>query len=175
MLGNIAEQHTPDCAIVNTNDGKRLIAHFDPHTLKTIGPGDPVCVEATGQGVSPSYQITARSICNYYCRDWSEDSAGLCQGWGGSRFLFEVHRDGWVVRQIQLFDNGCFLLYDEIRDEDAYGGRSTVRLDGNEYEPFRITQDEFFEHWDPDASMNRGPKTADNQAANRSARQDRAR
>ena len=75
-----------------------------------------------------------------------------------------------MSRQIQIFDDRRFILYDEICDEDAYGARSTVRLDGNEYEPFRITQDEFFQHWDPDASVNRGPKTADNQAMNRSGR-----
>ena len=77
-------------------------------------------------------------------------------GWGGSTFLFEVHADGWVSRQIQVFDDGRFILYDEIVDQDAYGGRSTERLDGREYESFRITKAEFFQYWDPDASVNRG-------------------
>jgi hypothetical protein len=39
--------------------------------LKTIAPGDPVCVEPTGQKVSPFYRITDRAICNYYRRYWS--------------------------------------------------------------------------------------------------------
>jgi hypothetical protein len=156
MLGNIAEQNTYDSAIVKTNDGQTLIAHFDHHKLKTIAPGDPVCVESTGQKVSPFYWITDRAICNYYRRYWSGDSGGLCKGWGGSTFLFEVHNDGCVSRQIQLFDDGRFILYDEICDEDAYGARSTVRLDGIEYDSFRISQEEFFQHWNPDASVNRG-------------------
>ncbi len=160
MLGNIAEQHTADSAIVKTNDGKACIAHFDHHKLKAIAPGDPVCVEPTGQKVSPFYWITDRAICNYYRRDWSEDSGGLCEGWGGSTFLFEVHSDGLVARQIQIFDDGRFLLYDEICDQDGYGGRSTERLDPIEYEPFRVTRDEFFRLWDPDASVNRGLKSA---------------
>jgi hypothetical protein len=156
ILGNIAEQKTPDCAIVNANDGKTLIAQFDPHTLNAIAPGDPVCVEPTGQNVSPFYRITGRSRCDYYRRYWREDSGGPCEGWGGSAFLFEVHSDGWVARQIQLFDNGRLLVYDEICSDDAYGGRSTVRLEASEYEPFRITRDDFFQYWDPDASTNRG-------------------
>jgi hypothetical protein len=156
MLGNIAEQNTDDSAIVKTNDGKTVNSHFDPHKLKTIAPGDPVCVEPTGRRASPFYWITEQAICDYYRRYWAEDSGGLCAGWGGSTFLFEVHADGWVSRQIQVFDDGRFILYDEIVDQDAYGGRSTERLDGREYESFRITKAEFFQYWDPDASVNRG-------------------
>ncbi|WP_442509393.1 hypothetical protein SH528x_000962 [Novipirellula sp. SH528] len=158
MLGNIAEQNTNDSAIVKTNDGKTLIAQFDHRKLKNIAPGDPVCVEPTGEEVSPFYWITGWAICNYYRRYWSEDSGGLCVGWGGSTFLFEVHTDGWVSRQIQLFNVRRFILYDEICDQDGYGGRSTERLDPNEYERFRITRDDFFQQWDPEASVNRGFK-----------------
>ena len=155
MLGNIAEQNTDDSAIVNTNDGKTCIAQFDHHKLRTIAPGDPVVVHPTGNQTSP-YWITERATCHYFRRYWAEDSGGLCEGWGGSTFLFEVHTDGFVARQIQMFDNGAFILYDEICDQDEYGGRSTEKLDVAEYGPFRITRAEFFDRWDPDGSFNRG-------------------
>ena len=156
MLGNIAEQNTPDSAIVNTNCGKNVIAKFDAHKLRTIAPGDPVCVEPTGNDKSPFYWITSRSNCNYYRRYWDADSGGLCADWGGSTFLFETHEDGWVARQIQLFDNGHFVLYDEIVAEDKYGGRSTVPLDLTDFEHSLTTPDDFFHHWEPDTSINRG-------------------
>ena len=158
MLGNIAEQNTDNSAIVNTNDGKTCIASFDHHSLRNIAPGDPVVVNPTGRKTSPFYWISASAPCTYYRRYWEEDSGDLCSGWGGSHFLFEVHTDGCVSRQIQLFDNGKFLVYDEICEEDEFGGRSTVPLDLAEYEAFTISKGEFFDHWDPDSSENRRPK-----------------
>ena len=156
MLGNIAEQNTQDIAIINTNCGKTVVASFDPHKLKMIAPADPVCVEATGNNGYPFYWITDLSPCNYYERYWPGDSGGLCAGWGGSTFLFETHKDGWVARQIQRFDNGHIILYDEIVTEDGYGGRSKVPLDLAEFAQSRTTRDGFFQYWDPDTSINRG-------------------
>ncbi len=156
MLGNIAEQNTVESAIVNRNDGKSCIAHFDHQQLRTVAPGDPVVVESTGRKTPPFYWISAIATCHYFRRYWSEDSGGPCAGWGGSNFLFEVHEDGYVSRQIQLFDNGKYIVYDEICDEDKYGARSTVALDLVEYVPFSIAKSEFFDHWDPDCSVNRG-------------------
>lgn len=156
MLGNIAEQNTHESAIINTNCGKTVIAGFDPHKLKTLAPGDPVCVEETGSSRHPFYWITELSTCNYYERYWADDSGGLCTGWGGSTFLFETHVDGWVARQIQRFDNGNIILYDEIVTEDAFGGRSTVPLELADFAQSRTTRDSFYQYWDPDASINRG-------------------
>ncbi|GAB5405098.1 MAG: hypothetical protein Aurels2KO_33290 [Aureliella sp.] len=36
-------------------------------------------------------------------------------------FCFETHVYGWVARQIQRFDKGNTILYDEIVLEDAFG------------------------------------------------------
>ncbi|MCA8988556.1 MAG: hypothetical protein KDA78_12985 [Planctomycetaceae bacterium] len=155
MLGNIAEQNTDNSAIVKINNGERVIAHFDPHLLRTIAPGDPVCVDPTENQQSPFYWITARASCQYFSREWNPPSDELCQTWGPAKYLFEVHSDGNVSRQIQLYENGLFILYDEICPEDQYGSRSSAKLDFQEFEPFQFSRDEFFNAWDPEASVNR--------------------
>ena len=160
MLGNIAEQNTHVSAIVGLNDGRTVIAGIDEtnaYNLRNIAPGDPVCLEPPADHASPyGLLITDRAPCQYFRKYWDGDSGGPCSGWGGSTYLFEVHADGCVARQIQLFNDGRFLLYDEICAEDEYGGRSTEPLDLSEFEQFRVTKDAFFERWDPDASVNRG-------------------
>ena len=99
-------------------------------------------------------RIVGFSQCRYYKRYWGEDSGGLCAGWGGSHFYFEVHADGNVARQIQHFDNGSLLLYDECNDDDRFGSRSTVALDAYEYGPYAIDRTEFIANWRPSIAIN---------------------
>ena len=118
-----------------------------------IIPGDPVAIR---QSSPPRLnRIVGFSPCLYYKRYWDEDSGGRCSGWGGSHFFFEVHPDGWVARQLQAFDNGELILYDETCDEDEFGGRSTVQLDAREYDPFLIARSEFVSNWKPNLAANR--------------------
>jgi len=82
--------------------------------------------------------------------------------------LFEVQPDGYVARQIELFDNGNVLLYDEVIREDEYGGRSIVTLEFDEYDEFEIDRAEFLRLWQPSIAINRRTEDATNNPMDRS-------
>ena len=156
LYGNVVDhQHNNVCA-VNLNDGQCIDAIIPRQVARDmfrVVPGDPVAVQLAEP--PKQHRIIGFAPCRYFRRYWDENAGGLCAGWGGSHFFFEVHPDGYVARQIELFDNGNRLLYDETSDEDEYGGRSTVSLDFDEYEPFSIDRAEFVNHWQPSAAVNR--------------------
>ncbi len=84
-------------------------------------------------------------------------------------YLFlRVHPDGYVARQIEMFDNGTLLLYDETIDEDHYGGRSIMTLDFDEYDEFSIDRKEFMANWKTSVAINRRPEAATNKPMDRS-------
>ncbi|PHQ35265.1 hypothetical protein [Rhodopirellula bahusiensis] len=156
LYGNVIEHKNNNVFRVALNCGVECDASV-PNTVARdvfrIGPGDPVAIQ---RSTPPRLDcIVGFSPCQYYRRYWNEDSGGLCSGWGGSHFLFEVHPDGWVARQIQRFDNGELLIYDETCDEDSFGGRSIVPLEADEYGPFSIDRSEFLNNWKPNLAVNR--------------------
>jgi translation initiation factor IF-1 len=156
LYGNVIEQRSNNVFAVALNIGDECDASIPMSVARDmfrVLPGDPVAIRPS----TPSRlnRIVGFSPCVYYKRYWEEDSGGLCAGWGASHFLFEVHPDGWVSRQIQYFDNGELLLYDETCDEDDFGGRSTVTLDSAEYGPFLIDRSEFVSNWQPNLAANR--------------------
>lgn len=130
-----------------------------------ILPGDAVVVEQYAAGKP---KIIGFSTCTYFKRYWDENPGGLCSGWGGSNFFFEVQPDGHVARQIVWFDNGNVLLYDELIREDEYGGRSIVTLEFDEYDEFAIDRAEFLRHWQPSIAINRNTSGATHQRIDRS-------
>jgi hypothetical protein len=156
LYGNVIDHRNNNVFVVALNTG----GHCDASIPKPVArdmfrvvPGDPVAIRRSNP--PRLNRIVGFSPCLYYKRYWDDDSGGLCAGWGGSHFLFEVHPDGWVSRQIQYFDNGELLLYDETLDEDDFGGRSTVALDAGEYAPFTIDKSEFVRKWKLDLAANR--------------------
>ena len=155
LHGNVVSSLANRSFSVRLNNGD-LITTFVPkeiaRTRFRIVPGDPVNVQLFDPPAS--HRIVGFSDCLYYKRYWNEDSGGFCADWGGSQFFFEVHRDGYVARQIQRFDNGKLLLYDECNDDDRFGGRSTVKLDPNEYESYLIDRAEFINNWKPSVAAN---------------------
>jgi translation initiation factor IF-1 len=156
LYGNVIEHRSNNVFAVALNSGDECDASVPKPIAREvfrITPGDPVAVR---RSTPPRLnRIVGFSPCQYYKRYWDEDSGGLCSGWGGSHLLFEVHPDGWVARQIQQFDNGELLLYDETCNEDDFGGRSTIPLDANEYRPYSIGRSEFVSSWKPNLAVNR--------------------
>jgi len=163
MFGNILGHRSGNAFIVRLNNGEQVDATIPRaiarHMFRVL-PGDPVTVEPR-HGPKP-YRIVGFSACDYFKRYWDGNPGGLCADWGGSYYLFEVHPDGYVARQIEQFDNGNLLLYDETHDEDEYGGRSTVPLDYDEYEQYMIDRSEFICSWRPPAAINRNAENATN-------------
>ena len=99
---------------------------------------------------SAPIQIVSRVDCRYFKRYWDEDCGyGACDGWGPSTFYFESAPDGWVLRQIQFFDDGRFLTYDTDRCDDEFGGLSEAALDFPDFDEHEIDRAEFEARWNP--------------------------
>jgi hypothetical protein len=47
------------------------------------------------------------------------------------------------MKQVEIYDNGTVLVYDEQHPEDEYGGLSLVPLDLADFEPYAIDADAF--------------------------------
>lgn len=87
-------------------------------------------------------------MSNYFKRFWEETTGdNLTNSWGTSTFYFETDDDGTVFWQIQIFQNGNILKYDQDHLEDDYGGLTDQQLDTGEFADFRNEKDEFEGMW----------------------------
>ena len=55
---------------------------------------------------------------------WDEDRGDQHAAWGGSWWYFETGVDGYVVRQVEVYDTGVRLRYGPGREDDEFGGLS---------------------------------------------------
>jgi len=58
-----------------------------------------------------------------------------------------VDDDGNAKRQIEAYNSGVILRYDEHHSEDEYGGLSQVTFEPGEPECLVLSQSEFEEAW----------------------------
>ena len=85
---------------------------------------------------------------NYYKRDWDETTGEEpTDSWGTSTYYFETDDSRNVNRQLQLYQNGRALKYDNIYLEDKFGGLSEVPLDLEEFLIYVISANEFEQIW----------------------------
>jgi uncharacterized protein (DUF433 family) len=85
---------------------------------------------------------------NYYKRFWEESTGNeLTNSWGCSTYYFETEANFAVLRQMEIFENGQVLKYNTEYLDDKFGGLSEVPLDFEDFEPYRITRDEFETRW----------------------------
>lgn len=83
----------------------------------------------------------------YFKRHWDETSGdNLTNGWGTSWYYFEADEDGYVLRQLQQFENGQVLKYDDDYVEDEFGGLTDQPLN-DEMTSFQIDKKEFEDMW----------------------------
>lgn len=83
----------------------------------------------------------------YYKTEWLESRGDEYDNWGKSSWYFEVGDDGYAVRQIEVYENGQVLKYDESNFEDEYGSLADQPLDITEKGGIEITDAEFEEEW----------------------------
>lgn len=89
----------------------------------------------------------------YFKRCWEESTGDpLTDAWGTSTYYFETDENAEVLRQVQLFENGNKLKYDQIKMDDEIGGLSDVDLDFEEFAGCKIGQLEFEEIWNSDGT-----------------------
>lgn len=85
---------------------------------------------------------------HYFKRYWGESTGEKStKSWGTSTFYLVTDHDGSVIRQIQVFQNGNKLKYDQLHLEDDFGGLADQQLDINEFNEFKIEREEFERMW----------------------------
>ena len=79
----------------------------------------------------------------YFRRRWSESRGDRHDAWGHSWWYFATDGDGVVRKQVEVYDNGRVLVYDEQRPEDEYGRLSEAPLDLTEFAAFEVDRATF--------------------------------
>ena len=86
----------------------------------------------------------------FFKRRWNESPGGKRDSWGRSWWYFETGDIGSVQRQIEVYDAGPILRYDELTPEDEFGGLAQGWLwrdeqERSDFEPIRPS--EFEAEW----------------------------
>lgn len=90
----------------------------------------------------------------YYKRFWDENRGDEFSEWGTSLWFFEIDEKGFVMRQMEIYQSGIVLKYDESLEEDKYGGLAQLALDTEEYSSFLILKEEFEKNWSSHTAFN---------------------
>ncbi|MGB3773802.1 MAG: hypothetical protein WA951_00965 [Leeuwenhoekiella sp.] len=83
----------------------------------------------------------------YYRRNWEETRGDEFDSWGKSIWLFKTENSGQPTKQMEIYENGKVLKYDQTKLEDEYGGLGDQELDLDEFSDFEITEQEFEKYW----------------------------
>ena len=80
----------------------------------------------------------------YFKKNWEETTGDeLTDDWGVSIFYFETDDSLNVFKQIQIFENGNILKYDELNNENEFGAMADQSLEEKEFLDCEITKEEF--------------------------------
>jgi hypothetical protein len=74
----------------------------------------------------------------YFRRRWNETRGDRHDAWGHSWWHFATDEDGVVRKQVEVYDNGCVLVYDDHHPEDEFGRLSEAPLDLTEFAEFEV-------------------------------------
>ena len=83
----------------------------------------------------------------YFKRKWDETRGDEFDNWGTSIWYFETDLSGLPTKQIEVYQNGRALKYDQSKQEDEFGGLGDQVLDLDEFSEFEISQSEFKKVW----------------------------
>jgi hypothetical protein len=84
----------------------------------------------------------------YFKKNWEETTGDeLTDDWGFSIFYFETDDSLNVLKQIQIFENGNILKYDELNNEDEFGAMADQSLEEEEFLDCEISKEEFYNIW----------------------------
>ena len=96
-------------------------------------------------------------MATYYKRQWEEFTGDpLTADWGECTLYFETDEAGVITRQLEVYENGSRLKYDEFFPADDYGYLSDQPLDLTDFAPFTIPAKEFEAEWEKDDLQNEG-------------------
>jgi hypothetical protein len=78
-------------------------------------------------------------------RGWDEDRGDRYASWGTSTFYLMLDNEGYAHVQVEAYADGTVIAYDTEHDEDQYGGLTYAQLDLDEFAPYELGEQEFFE------------------------------
>jgi hypothetical protein len=91
----------------------------------------------------------------HYRRRWDSSRGDAHDAWGSSDWYFEADGDGFPVRQMEVYDGGQVLKYDDTHVEDEYGCLGDQALDLREFSAYIISASDFDAAWVENAALNR--------------------
>lgn len=83
----------------------------------------------------------------FYKRPWNEVRGDRYSDWGTAVYFFDTDAAGVVQRQLEVYQSGRRLRYDDSHPGDEYGGLAVHELDLDECRSFEITRRVFEEEW----------------------------
>ena len=84
----------------------------------------------------------------YFKKFWNESTGDeLTDSWGNSTYYFETDENLNVLKQIQIFQNGNILKYDDQNLEDQFGFLTDQPLDYNDFLENEISEIQFYNIW----------------------------
>lgn len=86
----------------------------------------------------------------YFKYRWEETRGDEYADWGFSTFYTELDSEYYALRQIEVYDNGNILKYDETCLDDKFGMLAEKALSEEELEEsncIEISKKEFDEKW----------------------------
>lgn len=86
-------------------------------------------------------------MSGYVKRYWTEPRGDEHDAWGTLWWFFEIDHRGNVARQMEHYQNGRVLKYDQTNSDDEFGGLSTEPLDVNDSSFIPISGREFERLW----------------------------
>jgi hypothetical protein len=86
----------------------------------------------------------------YYKRNWDESRGDEFDDWGKSIWYFETDNSGLPTKQMEVYESGKKLKYDQRKLKDDFGGLGDQELDLDEFCEFEITELEFNKAWNED-------------------------
>lgn len=91
----------------------------------------------------------------YFKGRWTEHRGDEFVAWGCSDWYFEVRPDNSVARQIEIYDSGIVLQYDQQHVDDRFGMLTDQPFDTDGFPCSQITAEEFQHAWKAHVPANR--------------------
>ncbi|KAB8333689.1 hypothetical protein SD80_012205 [Scytonema tolypothrichoides VB-61278] len=79
----------------------------------------------------------------YYIGYWPEARSDEYGHWGGATYYFECLSSGYPTRQIEIYDNGIVLIYNEQHISDQFGMLSDKPIEPFHKELREVSVDDF--------------------------------
>jgi hypothetical protein len=84
----------------------------------------------------------------YFKRHWDETTGSdKTDSWGKSSYCFETDKEGNVLKQMVVYDNGKVLKYNHLHIEDEFGGLAEQGLDLTDEGYTPLSKNDFFMLW----------------------------